>query len=207
MSDSRHRIFVVDDDRSVRDAVSNLLESVGFTVRVFSGTEQFLRAERPDVPSCLILDVRLPNTSGLDFQEQLTKAGISIPIIFITAYGDIPMTSRAFKAGAVEFLTKPFQKQDLLTAIQHALDRDRDQRATQTAISSVQNRLDHLSGREREVMDLVVTGLTNKEIALKLGLSEVTVKMYRGSMMKKMEATSLPELVRMAEKVKKPFSR
>jgi FixJ family two-component response regulator len=195
-------IFVVDDDASVRDAISNLLDSVGLHAEVFGSTEEFWNAPRPNAPSCLVLDVRLPGVSGLDFQEALEKSGVFIPIIFITAHGDVPMTSRAMKAGAIEFLMKPFQKEDLLAAIHQGLEGDRLWRLEQAQIASLRERYQQLTGREREVMDLVVTGLINKQIGAQLGLSEVTVKIHRGRVMQKMEATSLAELVRMSDKLK-----
>jgi FixJ family two-component response regulator len=202
MTDLRPRIFVIDDDASVRDAVSNLLESVGLQVEVFKSTEAFQNASRPEVPSCLILDIRLPGMNGLEFQDALEKAGVKIPIIFITAHGDVPMTSRAMKAGAIEFLMKPFQKEDLLAAIHHGIDRDRVRREEEAEISILQSRFDTLTAREREVMELVVAGLSNKEVATKLSISEVTIKMHRGQVTRKMKADSLPGLVRMAEKLK-----
>jgi FixJ family two-component response regulator len=203
MADARPIIFVVDDDASVRDAISNLLESVGLRAKVFESTEAFWKAQRPSAPSCLVLDVRLPGVGGLEFQEQLAKANVSIPIIFITAHGDVPMTSRAMKAGAIEFLMKPFQKEDLLAAVRHGLDRDRIRRDEQAEVSVLQARVEQLTSREREVMDLVVTGLINKQIGAELGLSEVTVKAHRSHVMQKMEATSLAELVRMSDKLKR----
>jgi FixJ family two-component response regulator len=202
MTELRPTIFVVDDDASVRDAISNLLDSVGLHAQVFGSTEDFWRAPRPDVPSCLVLDVRLPGVNGLDFQEALEKAGVFIPIVFITAHGDVPMTSRAMKAGAIEFLMKPFQKEDLLAAIHQGLERDRLWREEHAQISALRERYQQLTAREREVMDLVVTGIINKQIGAQLGLSEVTVKIHRGRVMQKMEATSLAELVRMSDKLK-----
>jgi len=201
-ADSRPTIFVVDDDASVREAVSNLLESVGFDAQAFSSTEGFRNAPRPDGPSCLVLDIKLPGANGLDFQDALARAGISIPIVFITAHGDVPMASRAIKAGAVEFLMKPFQKEDLLGAIRHALEQDRIARQQDTEIACLRSRFDALTAREREVMDLVVEGLTNKEVAEELAISEVTTKMHRGQVMRKMLAPSLADLVRMSDKLK-----
>ena len=202
MPEPRPTIFVVDDDASVRDAISNLLESVGLEARVFASTEEFRAASRPNTPSCLVLDVRLPGVNGLDFQEALRKDGIFIPIVFITAHGDVPMTSRAMKAGAIEFLMKPFQKEDLLAAIHQGLERDRQWREEHAQISSLRERYEQLTSREREVMDLVVTGLINKQIGVQLGLSEVTVKIHRSRVMQKMQASSLAELVRMSDKLK-----
>lgn len=206
MTETNPIVFVVDDDASVRDALANLLDSVGISAQMFRSTEEFMHAARPDAPACLVLDVRLPGRSGLEFQEELKKAGVEIPIIFITAHGDIPMTKRAMKAGAIEFLTKPFGKKDLLDAIAHGLDRDRLRRKEQANLSVLQSRLDELTPRERQVMDLVVTGLINKQIATQLELSEVTVKIHRGRVMQKMQAASLADLVRIAEKMK-PRSR
>jgi FixJ family two-component response regulator len=201
MAEGRPIIFVVDDDASVRNAICNLLESVGLRANVFGSTEEFWKAPRPDAPSCLILDVRLPGASGLEFQEQLAKAGVSIPVIFITAHGDVPMTSRAMKAGAIEFLMKPFQKEELLAAVRHGLEKDRVQREEQAEIDILRSRVEQLTAREREVMDLVVTGLINKQIGAHIGLSEVTVKIHRGRVMQKMEAASLAELVRMSDRL------
>ena len=199
-------IFVVDDDESVRDALSNLLESVGLRAHVFGSTEEFWNASRPDVPSCLVLDVRLPGTNGLEFQEILERAGVFIPIVFITAHGDVPMASRAMRGGAIEFLMKPFQKEELLAAIHRGVERDRIWRQEHAEISSLRSRFEQLTAREKEVMDLVVTGLINKQVGAQLGLSEVTVKIYRSRVMQKMEANSLAELVRMSDKLE-PRSR
>lgn len=202
MTEPRAAIFVVDDDASVRDAISNLLDSIGLQVQAFASTEEFLKVNRSDVPSCLILDVRLPGRSGLEFQDELEKQGVRIPIVFITAHGDIPMTSRAMKAGAVDFLPKPFQKRELLGAIDQALDRDRTRRKEQADEASLRARFESLTAREREVMDLVAAGFMNKEAAAKLGLSEITVKVHRSHVMQKMEADSLAELARMAERLR-----
>lgn len=202
MANARPIVYVVDDDESVRDAISNLLESIGLRAQVFGSTEAFWKAPRPDVPSCLILDVRLPGASGLEFQGTLLKTGMPVPIIFITAHGDVPMTSRAMKAGAIEFLMKPFQKEELLAAVHDGLERDRARREAEAEISVLRSRAEQLTQREREVMDLVVTGLINKEIGAQLGLSEVTVKIHRSRVMQKMEAASLAELVRMADRLK-----
>lgn len=202
MNEARSTIFVVDDDESVRIALGNLLESVGFETQLFGSTEQFRCALLPDGPSCLVLDVRFPGANGLDFQQSLERAGIRVPIVFITAHGDVPMASRALRAGAVEFLMKPFQKDELLTAIHQALERDRVQRAQHKELSVLQSRFVELTLREREVLELVVSGLTNKEIGNQLGISEVTIKMHRGQVMRKMNASSLAELVRMSDKLR-----
>lgn len=194
-------VFVIDDDESMREAIRSLIRSVGVNVETFASADEFLRTKRPDVPACLILDVRMPGLSGLDLQRDLAAANIHIPIIFITGHGDIPMSVRAMKAGAVEFLTKPFRDQDLLDAIQQALDRDRAERSQQAETAELQNRYHSLTPRETEVFGLVVKGLLNKQIALQLGTSEVTIKMHRRQVMEKMRADSLADLVRMSERL------
>jgi len=195
-------VFIIDDDLSMRRAVQDLVESVGLLAESFATGGEFLRRGRTNSPSCLVLDVRLPQMSGLDFQSRLAETGTQIPIIFITAHGDVPMSVKALKAGAVEFLTKPFRDQDLLDAIQQALQRDRAAREQQAEILNVLERYKTLTQREREVMALVVSGLLNKQIAAEIGASEATVKIHRGNMMQKMQVGSLIELVRIADKLK-----
>jgi FixJ family two-component response regulator len=192
-------VFVVDDDESLRDALRRLFGAVGLRAEAFASTTDFLKRKLPDVPACLVLDIRLPETSGLDFQAELARAGIAIPIVFMTGYGDIPMTVKAMKAGAVEFLPKPFRDQDMLDAVQLALQRDRTRRQAERANAQMRASFDSLTPREREVMVFVTAGLMNKQIAAEMGLAEVTVKLHRGNLMRKMNARSLAELARIAQ--------
>ena len=207
MTEPASIVFVVDDDPSVRRAIKRLVESVGLHVELFGSATEFINSSHPDVTSCLVLDIRLPGISGLDFQRELVQAKNGIPIIFITAHGDIPMTVRAMKAGAVEFLTKPFRDQDLLDAIQVGLERDRVRRQRQAETAMLRERLESLTPREREILPLVVSGLLNKQVAAEIGAPGATVKVHRSQLMRKMGANSLAELVRLAERIGIPQSK
>lgn len=202
MNETEPIVFVVDDDPAVRDSVKKLITSVSLRVETFGSTREFLNAERPNAPACLVLDVRLPDVSGLEFQRDLAEANVAIPIIFITGHADVPMTVRAMKAGAVEFLTKPFRGQELLDAIQEAITKDRASRDDRAQVRELQARHDGLTPREKEVLELVVSGLLNKQIGAELGTSELTVKTHRGRVMQKMGADSVADLVKMSEKLK-----
>jgi|ERR1700730_1503151 RNA polymerase sigma factor (sigma-70 family) len=204
MTEAAPIVFVVDDDPSVRRAIKRLIGSVGLQVELFGSAQEFLHSKRSDAPSCLVLDIRLPGISGLDFQRQLAEANIHLPIIFITGHGDVPMTVRAMKAGAVEFLTKPFRDQDLLDAVQFALERDRARRQRDAEIAILQERFESLSAREREVVAMVVSGMLNKQIAAQIGTTENTVKVHRSRAMEKMQAKSLADLVKMVERLGDP---
>ena len=202
MQDADAIVFVVDDDSSIREAIESLVSLVGLRVETFGSAREFLRSERPDLPGCVVLDVDLPGLSGLDLQQELAAHGIKLPIIFITGYGDIPMSVRAMKAGATEFLTKPFRDQDLLDAIHQAVEHDRAARQRSREIAGLRDRFEALTSREREVMSLVVAGWLNKQIGFELKISEITVKIHRGRVMSKMGAQSLADLVRLAERLK-----
>jgi FixJ family two-component response regulator len=194
-------VFVIDDDPSMRESLESLLRSVGHAAQAFGSTQEFLLSERPDVPGCLVLDVRLPGRSGLEFQRELTRSGIELPIVFITGHGDVPMSVTAMKAGAIEFLTKPFRDQDFLDAVHRGIDLDRGRRAESAILAELRQRFDSLTPREREVMALVAAGRLNKQIAAELDLSEITVKVHRAQVMRKMRANSLPDLVRIADRL------
>jgi FixJ family two-component response regulator len=194
-------VVVIDDDASIRKALENLLRSVGLDVELFKSPQEFLQSNRPDRPGCIVLDVRFPGRSGLDMQREISSANTSLPIIFITGYGDIPMSVRAMKAGAVEFLTKPFRDQDLLDAVGVALEKDRARRANELRLAELRSRFDTLTARERQVLLLVIAGRLNKQIAGELGVSEMTVKMHRRQVMRKMQATGLAQLVRLSDQL------
>jgi FixJ family two-component response regulator len=201
MVEERAVVFVIDDDPSMRLALEDLVSTVGLDVRTFTAPQEFLQSKPPDAPGCLVLDVRLPGMSGLTFQKELAKEGVTLPVIFITGHGDIPMSVRAMKAGAVEFLSKPFHDQDLLDAVHAAIERDRKRRREAMGLAELRERFATLTERERQIMMVVVIGRPNKQIAAELGLSEMTVKVHRGQVMRKMHAGSLPELVRMADRL------
>jgi len=200
-------VFVIDDDASVRSSLKFLLSTVGLQAETFDSADSFLHKKRPDVPSCVVLDVRLPGVSGIDFQRELTARNISIPIVFLTGHGDIPMSVRAMKAGAVEFLTKPFRDQDLLDAVRVALDRDRTRRAQETELADIRRRFDSLTSREQEVLSMVMNGMLNKQIAAELGTAESTVKVQRSRAMEKMQAESLAHLIKMMQKLQLPSQK
>jgi FixJ family two-component response regulator len=199
-------VYVVDDEPSIRNSAKELIESVGLRVQTFATAQEFLRAQRPDVSGCLVLDVRLPGLSGLDLQRELAKTNCSLPIIFITGHGDIPMTVRAMKAGAIDFLAKPYRHQDLLDAITHAIERDRLDRAQRSEIAELRQRYESLTPREREVMAFLVKGMLNKQVAAELAMTEPTVKFHRAHVMQKMKVESIAELVRIAERLTKPVA-
>jgi RNA polymerase sigma factor (sigma-70 family) len=201
MTEEQPVAFVIDDDAMVRDAVADLLRSVGLGVQAFGSTQEFLQSKRPNAPGCIVLDVRLPGASGLEFQRTLTESNIQLPVIFITGHGDISMSVRAMKSGAIEFLTKPLREQELLDAVQAGIERDRARRQQAQLVAELQERLNSLTSREREVLSLVIAGRPNKQIGYELGLSEMTVKVHRSQIMRKMRAKSLVELVRMADKL------
>ena len=206
MVEERAVVFVIDDDPSMRLALEDLVSTVGLDVRAFAAPQEFLQSKQPDAPGCLVLDVRLPGMSGLTFHKELANEGVALPVIFITGHGDIPMSVRAMKAGAVEFLTKPFHDQDLLDAIHAAIERDRKRRREAVRFAELRERFATLTVRERQIMSLVVIGRPNKQIAAELTLSEMTVKVHRGQVMRKMHAGSLPELVRMADRLGEPIA-